>query len=426
MRHGILGTIPALLAGAGLAWAQPAPAPTDPLLPKPIFRAQYDNAFDLGPPEPIHDNAFLPESPPCCATHPLYWTNLEYLLWVTRNSKLPPLATTSTGTGPGVLGRTDTQLLYGNSDVVPQERHGARGAVGMWLEPYLCCPVGIELGGFIFGQRGNTFQASSTGLPVISRPIINARTGAESVYFVAFPGQFAGGFVANSDSAFYNVDLTGIYQPGHYQDFPDLLVGFRYLNLNEKIDLIQNTTLLPNGLAGFPPGMIVGQGSQLFLQDHFRASNTFYGVNLGVRSQFNCDRFYVAASAKVAFGTTQQVTQIFGSSTLNNTTTVPGGLLALASNAIHDTHYDFSVVPEAGINLGFQINKCMDIHAGYTFLYWTKVERVAPLVDRQVNQTLVPTSITFGAGGGPTRPLAPLQTTDFWAQGLNAGFTIRY
>src|SRR5438105_1339637 len=106
MRHGILGTIPALLAGAGLALAQPAPVSPatalDPLLPKPIFRGQYDgpydNAFDVGPPEPIHDNAFLPESPPCCATHPLYWANAEYLLWVTRNSKLPPLATTSTGT----------------------------------------------------------------------------------------------------------------------------------------------------------------------------------------------------------------------------------------------------------------------------------------------------------------------------------------
>ena len=84
------------------------------------------------------------------------------------------------------------------------------------------------------------------------------------------------------------------------------------------------------------------------------------------------------------------------------------------------------VIAEAGINLGFQINKCMDIHAGYTFLYWTKVQRVTSLVDRQVNQTLVPTSITFGNPTGPARPLAPLQTTDFWAQGLNAGFTIRY
>lgn len=451
MRKGILGSIPALLAGAGLGLAQSASAPVAPAtappavvrpapaldltpanpLPAAIFRGNYgpDNAFDEGPPQPIHDNAFLPESPPCCDTHPLYWANVEYLFWVVKNTKLPPLLTTSTTGGPGILRRAGTEVLYGNTNIAPSERHGARAAVGIWLEPYLCCPVGLELSGFTLGQRGFTYPTSSTGNPVLARPIINALTGNETVYFVAFPNQFSGSFQTTSDSALYNFDLTCIYQPGHYRDFPDLLVGFRYMNLNESITIAQNSTLLANGLAGFPPGRIVGQGSMLSLTDQFRNINTFYGVNFGVRSEYCRDRFFVQAYGNLGLGATQQVTQIAGSSRLTSPTTnatVPGGLLALSSNITNFTRYDFSVIPEAGLNLGFHINKFMDVHAGYTFLYWSKIQRPTNLIDRTVNPTLLPTSIQFGGGVGPARPLAPLTSTDFWAQGLNAGMTIRY
>ncbi len=476
MRKGILGSIPALLAGAGLGLAQSASAPqsaatllAEPAslrtaarqdlestvarqelqpttagqdfelttarqvreVPRPIYRGQYayDNAFDNGPPEPIHDNAFLPESPPCCDTHPCVWANAEYLFWVTNNYKLPPLLTTSTSGTAGILGAPGTQIAYGNSNIAPSERHGARLAVGIWLEKYLCLPVGLELSGFTLGQRGYTYQAVSTGANVLARPIINAQTGNETVYFVSFPGQFSGGFDATSNSAIYNADLAVIYQPGHYRDFPDFLVGFRYMNMNQDITITQNSTLLANGLAGFPPGQIVGQGSTLTLQDAFRTSNSFYGVVFGTRAQYSRDRFFAQTYFKLGVGTTQQTSQITGSSTLVNATTnatVPGGLLALSSNIAHSTRYDFSMIPEAGINFGFQINKCMDIHAGYTFLYWSKVQQASQLIDRRVNPALLPTSIQFGSGVGPGLPLQPLHAGSFWAQGLNAGMTIRY
>src|SRR5437868_12385131 len=110
MRNGILGTIPALLAGAGLTLAQPpaAPAPAAPASPPGLMvRAQdgyqQDNAFDPGPPQPVHDNAFKADECDSCTPHALYWANLEYLLWTIRPDHVPPLLTTSSAP-PAALG----------------------------------------------------------------------------------------------------------------------------------------------------------------------------------------------------------------------------------------------------------------------------------------------------------------------------------
>src|SRR5947207_1245472 len=94
-------------------------------------------------------------------------------------------------------------------------------------------------------QQDNAFDP---GPPVLARPIINALTGAESVFFVSFPGQFAGSVRMNASSESYGVELNAVLQPGDYKEFPDVLVGFRYLNLNEQIALGQTSTLLANGL----------------------------------------------------------------------------------------------------------------------------------------------------------------------------------
>jgi hypothetical protein len=461
MRKGILGSIPALLAGAGLALAQSPPAPSaappamqpapvrnltpvDPLfgspavpsLPMPIFRGAYDpdNAFDEGPPEPIHDNAFIKADEPCDNCHPLFWANGEFLYWAVRNSKLPPVLTTATSGGTGALGGSDTTVLYGGSGtkIAPSARPGGRGAIGWWLEPYVGIPIGFEIGGFVLAERSNSFQTSSdaNGNPVLSRPFINAITGTPSAYFVSLPGASAGSFQALSNSVLYNVDFTTIIQPGQVNEYPDFLVGFRYLNLNENIGLGNQSTLLANGLSAFPPGQIVGPGNMLTLTDSFQNSNTFYGLNLGARSRFTSGRIYGDLAAKIAVGATQEVSRISGTSTLTTptgvSTTVPGGLLALSSNTLNSTRYDFAVVPEGNANLGFYVNRFIDIHIGYTFLYWSKVQRPTQLMDQRVNPTLVPTSVTFGTPTPPNQPLLPFHASGYWAQGLSAGVSVRY
>jgi hypothetical protein len=440
MRKGFLGSMAALLAGAGLTLAQPpVPRPADaaPLAGPAIFRGAMgpqDNAFDEGPPPPIHENAFLNDECPCGDARARYWASLEYLLWYVRPGNVPPLLTTSSVTGgTGVLGAPGTSIVAGNTSLLSSARNGARVTIGTWLEQYLGIPVGVEISGFAFGKRSIDYYANSdlaTGVPVLARPIINALTGTPSTYFVSAPGQFGGSFHLNASSAFYGAQLNGIWQPGAYKEYPDILVGVRYLNLNEDLTVSQQTTLLSGGLAGFPPGAILRSGNTLSLMDSFATSNTFYGGQVGTRMQYDLGRFYVNGFGTVALGWTQQVLTVAGSSNVitpaGAATTVGGGLLAVASNVGGFNHGEFSVVPQVGLNLGFWVNKHIALQAGYSFLYWNNVLRPGSQVDPRINPTQVPTSVQFGSHVGPALPSGSLNQQDFWAYGLNAGLTFVY
>ena len=56
-----------------------------------------------------------------------------------------------------------------------------------------------------------------------------------------------------------------------------------------------------------------------------------------------------------------------------------------ATNSGSFTRNEFSVVPEIGINLGYNVTQNLRLFAGYNFLYWTNVLRVADQVDTTLN-----------------------------------------
>src|SRR4029077_15365430 len=104
----------------------------------------------------------------------------------------------------------------------------------------------------------------------------------------------------------------------------------RYLNLNEDIAVGQTSTLLANGLAAFPPNFLLRQGAAITLVDTFAVSNNFYGGQIGIRSQYDFERFFINGFAKLALGVTEQTTRIQGTSTAVTPVgvrTVSGGLL---------------------------------------------------------------------------------------------------
>ena len=55
-------------------------------------------------------------------------TRLEYLLWWTDGQDLPPLVTTATGTGTGILGGEDTAILFGGDSTEDMKIAAARGS----------------------------------------------------------------------------------------------------------------------------------------------------------------------------------------------------------------------------------------------------------------------------------------------------------
>ena len=110
-----------------------------------------------------------------------------------------------------------------------------------------------------------------------------------------------------------------------------------------------------------------------------------------------------------------------GSRTIAN-----GGILALPTNSGHFTHDPFAVVPEVGLNVGYQVTNRLRLFMGYSFLYWSNVVRPGDVIDRTVNLTQIPSNLGPGTLVGPARPAVVLKDTDFWAQGLNFGVAVRY
>jgi hypothetical protein len=88
----------------------------------------------------------------------------------------------------------------------------------------------------------------------------------------------------------------------------------------------------------------------------------------------------------------------------------------------------FSVVPEAGLTLGWNLNSQVKVTLGYTFIYWSEVARPGNQIDRNRNPSLIPTDPAFGNGlGGGARPaFNRFQENGYWAQGINFGVEFKF
>src|SRR5207249_4991076 len=95
-------------------------------------------------------------------------------------------------------------------------------------------------------------------------------------------------------------------------------------------------------------------------QERFECENRFWGPQIGARGEYSFGRFFVNGSAKVALGVTQQIVEVNGFSFLIRSPgaaveTLPGGFFSSPTNIGRHLNNEFSVIPEVGVNLGFQL-----------------------------------------------------------------------
>src|SRR5262249_15174735 len=87
----------------------------------------------------------------------------------------------------------------------------------------------------------------------------------------------------------------------------------------------------------------------------------------------------VKAGAGGPLGSTAEVVDVAGSTVIAPPGQVPtvgnGGLLAQPTNSGHFSRDQFAVVPEVGINVGYQVTEHLRAFVGYSFLYWSNVAR---------------------------------------------------
>jgi hypothetical protein len=366
--------------------------------------------------EPSH-----PAEPESEAARPLlFWVQADYLLWFTKNARVPTLLTQgqTTSPTPGALGAAGTTVLYGG-DVDFKDRSGTRITAGIPFGPNNA--FGVEAGYMFLTARSVGTTLNSPGDPVLARPFFNVLTNSEDSSLVTYPGAVSGTVNIRSSSLFQSAEsnfTTVVWQ--HDKNSVTLLGGFRYLNLREDLTITETTTA--------QAGAQLFDGKNIDVADQFSTTNNFYGGQLGVRSELHFEAFELDLIGKIALGDSHEVSVVAGRTVAN--TAIPinaaAGLLALSSNSGTFVRNAFAVVPEVGANLGYKITERVSLFAGYTFIYWSDVARPGDQIDRSLNPNLIPTSSTYGMPGGPSRPAAGIQRTDFYAHGLNLGVTFRY
>jgi hypothetical protein len=378
------------------------------------------------------------------------WFHAGYLLWWVKNGPLPvPLLTTGSPlmispdgvlTGGGALDQPETKILFGNTRLDYGRMSGVQAGGGAWLDNRHIW--GVETDGFILERRTLHFQFASdaNGNPLLARPVTDLINGdlAQDALVISSPGVASGSFDVTTTSRLWGAEanvLRNLYASDRFR--ADLVVGFRYLDLQENLDLLQQSIQLPGSFAPFTlpdatgTPQFLADGSTLTIAESFHTRNQVYAGQLGMRFEGHSGNAYVDVTTKVGFGPNHETVSIAGTTTAVQPgmapQTVTGGLLALPGTNIGKTTNNwFAVVPQVNLKVGYWMRDWLQLFVGYDFLYINQVARPGDVVNNNINSALVPTSPNFGAGVGPNQPGTLFRKDDFWAQGLHFGVEFRY
>jgi Putative beta barrel porin-7 (BBP7) len=348
MRNGFLGSILSLLLAVSLA-----PAQTLPDVPPP---AGYQG-IETPPWQPPRPD--LSDRPNVSPAGYRYYGSIDYILWWTeRDHAVPPPA-------PASRDDTPNPAMPPGMDFGALLRNGLRGELGMWLDAQQTCAV--EAGAFSVDNRSPGYQGE-TGTVGMQTQLHNELWGAD-------------------------VQARVEICRGTWAHF-DLLAGFQYLSLDEGLNLLEGDSI-----------------ADVITFDQFGAHNRFYGGQLGGEMVLHSEKCSVDFWGKVALGVNDETIDVAGA-TFAGGQTFAGGILASPALIGSHHHDPFAVLPQFGVNFGYEITQHMRATAGYTFLYLSEVARPGSQIDALL-ATPRPSAFIF-------------QGSSFWAQGLNLGVEFRF
>ena len=406
MKRRFLAALSALLVAHGLAFAgqigsKPDPAGREPL---PVGDPPAKALASGGTHAPAKTFGF--------------WASAEYLLWWTKDGRVPPLVTAG---GSGVLGSPGTRVLLDSLDFDNDVRQGARFALGYHFakDPL----IGIEANYFFLAERQSNVSFSSDGDPVLAQPFTNAVSRKPDATLVAAPGFAVGKVSIETRLGLWGVEANlraGLVSSDRFR--LTVLGGFRFLRLEDEVLSGEQFQVAP-GVPGFG-------GSSVSIQDEFRTVNDFYGGQVGAEAGARFGPVTIDVRCKIAMGQMQQVADVNGATEALNPdgsmTLFRGGLYALRSNTGRRQRDELAFIPEVGLNAGIQLTRHLKLFVGYTFLWISTVARAGEQIDSEINVSQFPIRSGDGPLVGRTRPAPKFHGTDFWAQGLSFGLELRY
>ena len=354
------------------------------------------------------------------------WGSGDYLYWWTKGASLPPLLTTSPpGTAAelaGAIGSPSTEALLGDRRYFSSARNGVRWSGGFWLGPQRW--LGLQGDVLILSDESFDFAAASNGLEILARPfrVDPPFPPDPSPHLVAYPGAVAGSFTADGRSRFGS---TGLQLRANLLDFSaddvnsqflfvecigdyriDMVAGYRYLQLDERLRLTELTTT----------SIAPQQGEEV--RDRFSTTNHFHGGEIGLLVLWEKDRWQLDGSVQLAIGGNRQKVEIDGSTETSSggvpDPVVDEGLLAQSPNIGIHRRTRTDLIPEFAVTGGYLLTPRLRLQAGYRLLFWPRVVRVGDAIDL-ARET-----------GDTTPPEFVFHDSSFWAQGLNVGLDYRW
>jgi hypothetical protein len=340
------------------------------------------------------------------------------MVWV-KSYSVPALVTTGPAFSGANLLTTGVTSLYGADTVDVNPRYGGRVTLGYWLSP--CWAV--ELSGFYVRPSSSEFTVLSGDVSTfdLARPFRSANTGAETSEIVGRPGVASGFVKIDGESRLYGAELNARYK--YWEGCNNrlhLIGGLRYLHLDEQLTILEQST----GLAGAGPFAGVSRS----VTDQFATENVFYGAQIGAVWTYVRGPWTIGLTGKIAAGVTSSNVDINGNVTPlsgGGLPGLPGGLLALNSNIGTYSTRQFSIVPEFGLTLGYDVTSNLRVFAGYNILYWTQVMRPGKAIDRVVDENRIP-GFPAAPATSQVRPFNTGATENLWAQGVSLGLMYKW
>lgn len=370
-----------------------------------------------------------------CICFPAHgWVHAEYLNWYADGMRLPAMVSTSTAgtarTAAGVLGQPATSVLYGaNDDILSDSQSGFRIRFGWWLANFAGWGIEGEYAGL--GEERESFFQQSTGTPILARPFFNVDDGAEDAELVAFPGVVTGSIAVDTTTQFdgaafrFRRQLCSSSGCGYSEicctTVPtssrlDGSIGYRFWELDESLQTREQLQL-----------QSTSQPGSFDIIDRFATRNQFNGVELGFLWQGRRGWWSLDALMRLGIGNMHQTMTISGSTDIVDNGTASSfatGFLAQRTNIGTYDRDRFTMIPELGLTLGYQMTRRVRATMGYSVIYMGNVIRPGDQVSLDVNPNLLAPELSPFTGA--LRPQFQFNETDYWIQGLSFGAEFRW
>lgn len=355
-------------------------------------------------------------------TGPRFWASVDYLRWWVTPMNSPDLIQTVPGQVASDSVTNGTILPAGAATrYFPDRRqahfgafNGLRGTVGGVTDW-----GGFDVNGFYLASNTISGELRNNGMPyAIAQQYFSTVNNLDTSLFSSLAGAYVGGTQASITSQTWGLDAN-VRIPSYRMlaDFNHFLVGVRYFDLQESLEVGSNIT--------FP------DSSTSFNHDSISTRNQFYGAQVGFASRYGGfeQGLGLDGTIKFALGDMRQSADLKGSNgfTLADGTrdTAQGGLYVQPSNAgVHERN-KVAFLTEYDLNLTYNFNPNFQVYFGYSIIYVSSVMRPGEAIDPVLNDSRIRYIATNGTSTSD-HPQFTWNANDFWTQGINFGMRFMY